>query len=367
MGASAREIKLEEKEASILVVEDEEPMRRVLYRLLTRQGYDCTTTEDAEEALSFLREKSYELVLADMNLPGASGLDLIVRIHEDFQDTATLMVTGVDDAKLANTALEIGAYGYVIKPFGTNEMAIAVTNALRRRSLEIDNRNHRERLEEMVRERTAELWNAVRELEQAQLDVRKSREETVYRLSIAAEFRDDETARHIQRMSRYCSMLARHQGADEQRSELIRLASIMHDVGKIGIPDHILLKPNPLTEEEREIMERHAELGHRILAGSESELLKLAATIALTHHEWIDGTGYPQALAGEDIPFEGRIAAIADVFDALTTDRIYRKAYPLGEAVDIMKAERGSHFDPDMLDVFLDALDEVLRIKEDFA
>ncbi|MDQ3987558.1 MAG: response regulator [Actinomycetota bacterium] len=367
MGASASEINLEEKAANVLVVDDEEPIRRLLSRLLKRHGYDCTTARDADEALSFMREGNYELVLADMNMPGTSGLDLIVRIHEEFQDTATLMVTGVDDAKLAYTALEIGAYGYVIKPFGTNEMAIAVANALRRRSLEIENRSHRERLEEMVRERTKELWNAVRELEQAQQDVRKSREETIYRLSIAAEFRDDETARHIQRMSRYCSMLARRLGADEQRSELIRLSSVMHDVGKIGIPDQILLKPNPLDDEEREIMERHAELGHRILAGSESDLLDLASTIALTHHEWIDGSGYPNAIKDDEIPFEGRVAAIADVFDALTTDRVYRKAYPLGEAIDIMKAERGSHFDPEMLDVFLDALDEALRIKEEYA
>jgi putative two-component system response regulator len=161
-------------------------------------------------------------------------------------------------------------------------------------------------------------------------------------------------------------VLASHLGEDEQRCELIRLASVMHDVGKIGIPDSILLKPGQLNPEERRIMETHTEVGHRILAGSDSELLELAAAVALTHHEHMDGSGYPNGLTRKDIPFEGRIAAITDVFDALTTDRVYRKAFPLGRAVEIMRAGRASHFDADMLDIFLDSLDEVMRIMGQF-
>ena len=350
----------------ILVVDDEAPIRRVLCRLLERHGYECEGAADAEEAILALKHRPFALVLTDMDLPGSSGLDLIIQINDSFPETATVMVTGMDDAKLAETALDIGAYGYIIKPFESNEILINVWNALRRRRLEVENRNHRIRLEQMVRERTGELWEAIARLERAEKDLRVSREETIQRLAIAAEFRDDETAQHIQRMSRYCALVSRASGLDSERSETIRVASLMHDVGKIGIPDSILLKPGKLTPEERTIMQQHCEIGHRILAGSRSDLLKSAADIAWTHHERIDGTGYPNGLKGEQIPIEGRIAAIADVFDALTSDRIYKKAYPLGKALEIMRGGRGSHFDSGLLDSFLEAMDEAVEIREQY-
>ena len=223
-----------------------------------------------------------------------------------------------------------------------------------------------QRLEEMVRSRTQELWDAIAELEHVKEDLRTSREETVHRLSIAAELKDDETPRHIERMSRYCALLSVRSGADEEQAELVRVASIMHDVGKIGIPDAILMKPGRLTPEERLTMQAHAEIGYNILAGSKSPLLEVAATVALTHHEWFDGTGYPQGLSGPTIAREGRIAAIADVFDALTSDRVFRRAYPIGKAVEMIKESRGTQFDPELLDVFLDSLDEALGIREEF-
>jgi cyclic di-GMP phosphodiesterase len=353
--------------ARILVVDDEEPIRRVIARLLQRNGYECETAGDAEEAMMLLKERDFALVLTDMDMPGTSGLDLIMQIVAMYEDIATVMVTGMDDAKLADAALKIGAYGYIIKPFESNEILINVMNALRRRGLEIENRNHRLRLEQMVRDRTAELWEAIARLEKAEKNLRQSREETVQRLSIAAEFRDDETAQHIQRMSRYCALLARKAGEDTERCELIRVASLMHDVGKIGIPDQILLKPAPLTPEERTIMEQHSEIGYRILAGSQSELLRLAAEIAWTHHERVDGSGYPLGIKGNEIPLDGRIAAIADVFDALTSDRVYKKAFPLGRAIEIMREGRGVHFDPKLLDMFLDSMDEVLLIRDQYA
>jgi putative two-component system response regulator len=185
----------------------------------------------------------------------------------------------------------------------------------------------------------------------------------VNRLSIAAEFRDNETAQHIRRMSHYCALLAAKTGMDREKTDLIRVASQMHDVGKIGIPDSILLKNGRLTPQERIVIEQHPGIGHRILRGSTSELLQIAATIALSHHERIDGAGYPNKIKGDDIPIEARVAAIADVFDALTTNRVYRGAFHLQEAVDIMKEGRGTQFDADLLDLFLESLSEVLEIK----
>lgn len=348
----------------ILVVDDEEPVRRALIRILERRGFDCTGAEDVTTARATLSSENFDLVVSDMNMPGESGLDLVTSVVMNHPDTATLMCTGVDDADLARTAIEIGAYGYIVKPFEQNEIVIAVLNALRRRELEIENRHHREHLEEMVKARTTELWTAMTDLERAEKEIRVSREETVERLSIAAEFKDSETAAHIRRMSLYCSMLAERLGEDGTRCEEIRLASQMHDVGKIGVPDQILSKPGPLTAEEWVIMKQHAAIGYRILSNSSSALLNLAAMIALTHHERMDGTGYPRGLVEDEIPFEGRIAAVADVFDAMTTNRVYRPGLPMGEALEFMREGRGDHFDPKILDVFLDSVDRVLGIRE---
>ena len=360
--AVAAEAPIVDPLGTVLVVDDEAPVLRSLSRILTRQGYECAVAASADEARALLNERAFDLVLSDVNMPGQSGIELLEEISITFENIATVMVTGVDDRTLAERALQMGAYGYVIKPFESNEILIAVSNALRRRALEIENRKHREKLEQMVHERTAELWDAVRQLERTELLVRQSREETVQRLSIAAEFRDIETHHHVQRMSRYCELLASLLGKDQAYGELIRIASAMHDVGKIGVPDSILLKPGPLTQDEFITMKEHTVLGMRILDGSDSEMLKFATSIAATHHEWWDGTGYPEGLAGEDIPLEGRIAAIADVFDALTSNRVYRKAFHLGETVEMMEAQKGTHFDPELLDLFFGAMDEIVKI-----
>ena len=351
--------------AAILVVDDEEPVRRVIARLLDRGGYkDVSLASSSDEALELVGKKKFDLLLADVQMPGRSGLQLLERVRTEDPLVATLMVTGSDDATIADAALDLGAYGYILKPFKSSEVLINISNALRRRKLEIENEEYRNRLEEKVRARTSELWTALQTVEQREEDLKVSREDTIERLSIAAEFRDDETATHIKRMSRYCGLLAGWAGADSERSDMVRMASIMHDVGKIGIPDNVLLKPGRLNPEEYVVMQEHAMYGWRILAGARSQLLDLAAMIALTHHERCDGTGYPRGLRGDEIPLEGRVAAIADVFDAITSNRVYRKAMSLFDAVELMKAGRGSHFDPRLLDLFLDHIDEILTVKK---
>jgi putative two-component system response regulator len=193
----------------------------------------------------------------------------------------------------------------------------------------------------------------------------RSQQRTIERLALAAEFRDSDTANHTERVSRYCALLGRLAGLDERRCELLRLGSMLHDIGKLGVPDTILLKPGPLTETERIEMQRHTEYGYRILAAGDDELLDVAATIALTHHERWDGMGYPHGLSGTDIPLEGRIVAVADVFDAVTSDRVYRPAMALEPALTLLRDGRGHHFDPSLLDVFLEALPEILTIRDE--
>jgi putative two-component system response regulator len=347
----------------VLVVDDEEQIRSLLARLLRGHGHDCATAGSPAEARRLLSAESFALVLSDVNMPGESGLDFAHEVLTDYPDTAVVMVTGADDRRHAETALANGAYGYMLKPFKPNELVINVANALRRRALEIENREHRSRLEQTVLERTATLRDTITQLESSESELRRLREETIRRLSWAAEFRSNETGQHIIRMSLYCTLLGRLAGLDAERTEMIRIASPMHDVGKIGIPDRILLKPGSLTPEERAVMEAHAEMGYRILAGSGVELLDLAAELALTHHERIDGCGYPHRLQGDAIPLEGRIAAIADVFDALTSDRVYRQAYRPDEARETMLAGRGTQFDAELLDLFFGAWEDVLAIR----
>jgi putative two-component system response regulator len=347
----------------ILIVDDEEQIRTLLARLLGAHGYECVTAESAAAGRRMLEQAPVGLVLSDVNMPGESGLDFTREVLATHRDTAVVMVTGMDDRRYAEAAIELGAYGYVLKPFKPNELIINVGNALRRRALEIENRSSRERLEQTVLQRTSALRETIAQLESSESELRRLREETIRRLSWAAEFRNQETGEHIVRMSLYCALLARLAGLDGESAERIRIASPMHDVGKIGIPDRILLKPGRLTDEERKVMEAHTEMGHRILAGSGVELLDLAARMALTHHERIDGTGYPGRLRGDEIPIEGRICAVADVFDALTSDRVYRKAFQPDEARLVMLEGRGTQFDADLLDLFFGAFDDVLTIR----
>ena len=352
---------------NILIVDDEEPIRRLLGYLLEPHGYKVALAGEAREARQRMESGSYALVLCDVNMPSESGMDLIRHILTQYPSTAVIMITGLDSPVLANAALDMGAFGYVIKPFEANEVLINVANALRRRKLEIENAMHRENLEEVVRTRTIALQQALEWLERSEKELRLSREETIQRLAIAAEYRDSSTAQHIQRMSHYCELLARRYGLSPERCDLIRTASPMHDIGKIGTPDHVLLKPGKFTPEEFKVITQHTEIGYRILAGSDSELLKVAALIAWTHHERFDGTGYPRGLKGETIPLEGRITAIADNFDALTTQRVYKPAYDFDHAKELMLKERGKHFDPELLDIFFDSMEEITRIYDQFA
>ena len=338
----------------ILIVEDDRQGQSLLARTLEGGGYHWDVAPDAATARRMCAAQEYDLILADVKLPDQSGLELIESVFRQAPDTAAVMITGLDDPAVAERALDIGVYGYILKPFSPTEVLIALRGALQRRRLRLENRAQRETLEEIVRARTAAL-------ERSAARLKLSREETVRRLSRAVEYRDEETGGHTERMSAYCALLAGRLGLDD---ESIRIASPMHDVGKVALPDHMLLRPGSLTPDERVEMERHTVIGYQILSGSGSALLELGASIALTHHERWDGTGYPRGLAGPEIPMEGQVAAVADVFDALTSDRPYRNAFPLERAVEIMRSERGKHFDPRLVDFFFESMEQLADIRE---
>jgi putative two-component system response regulator len=343
--------KAQSRSANILIVDDEPDVCVLLSRWLTSEGYSCDTANKGEMAVQLLEQKEFDLVVSDIMMPGMSGIDLLTVVRSLFRDTAVVMVTAVDERKTAVLALELGAYGYVIKPFDRNEILISVVNALERRRLTLLSQEYEKSLEAKVEERTAQ--------------VRQREEQIILRLVSASEYRDDETGAHIQRIGLYSSKMARELGWGPQAVEDIRVAAPMHDVGKLGIPDRILQKPGKLTPEEFEVMKTHTLIGGRILDDPDIPLLRIAKEIALSHHEKWDGSGYPCGLAGEVIPEAGRIVAVVDVYDALVSDRVYRPALLEDEALSLMKIGKGKHFDPKILDCFLDLLPEIRRIREE--
>jgi putative two-component system response regulator len=339
----------------VLVVDDDEEIRRLHGRVLVGAGYNCALAATRAEARGLLTESEFSLVICGLRIGGDSGLDLVHDIRSEHPDTAVVMASDEDDLMLAEIALDNGAFGFMVQPLTANQLLIGVSNALYQRRVEQQNEMHRRRLEEALRDRAAELRAAIEGL-------RLSQEEMARRLSRAVEVRDLQTGGHLERIGDVSALLGLQLGLSAERVELLRIAAPMHDVGKMGIPDRILLKPTDLTEEERREMKRHAEIGYELLCDSSSELLAMAAVIALTHHERFDGTGYPRGLVGEEIPIEGRIVAVTDVFDALISDRVYRPAFSLEAAVDTMRSGRGTQFDPAVLNALLENIDAVALI-----
>lgn len=336
-------------EERILIVDDEPLVSDIIAKCLEIEGYVCDIADSAESALELLEPQKHALVVSDINMPGKSGIELLSIIKEKYPDVAVIMVTAVDDRKIAIKALQLGAFGYVIKPFDLNEMIISVVNALKRRELTLQSKEYEHRLEKEVKERTAELH--YRE------------DEICYRLTAACEYRDEETSSHNRRLGLYAEVMTRELGWKQKDIGEIRIAATMHDIGKIGVPDHILFKEGRLSPEEFTIIQSHTIIGAKILSNSNISLLELAEIIALSHHEKWDGTGYPNGLKGKDIPEAARLSSIVDVYDALVHDRIYRAAIPEEKALEIMEKDMGSHFDPDIFEIFLNVLPQLRDIR----
>jgi putative two-component system response regulator len=353
----------DEYSPEILIVDDDSGLRAWTQRTLGAQNYLCATAPDAETARAQLASGSFDLALLDVNLPGESGIELLRHLRIDHPEVAALMVTGEDDLALASTAIELGAHGYLVKPVRAGELVINVVNVLHRRRREVELRRRVERLQGSSERRIGAVRGAITAVGLEPDVVGALQGDAVRRLVRLAEIRDDETGKHMMRMGRYCELVALRHGMPEARADQLGLASELHDIGKVAIPDRILRKPGRLTAAEFDVMKTHAAVGHELLGDADSELMQVAATVALTHHERWDGSGYPAGLAGEEIPLVGRIAAVADVFDALTSDRIYRPAFPVGLAVDMMEEQRGSHFDAELLDALRGTFDQIERVR----
>ncbi len=298
-------------------------------------------------------------------MSGMDGFELVKRIRDnpDFRDLPVIIVTGMTTRTDRIRAVEVGANDFVAKPFDLTEINVRIKSLLRTKKAHDELKRHKQELEGIVARRTLALRNALDETVETQRMLRKAHIETINRLVIAAEYKDKGTAGHVKRMSRFSALLAQKINLPPGEIELILRASPMHDIGKIGTPEEILLKPGKLNEDEWIMIKKHPLIGGDILKQSSSELLQAGEIIALSHHEKWDGNGYPHGLAGEDIPLWGRICAVADVFDALTNERPYKPAYSNEESLRILKEGSGKHFDPHLVEIFINSMDEVVGIQ----
>ena len=348
----------------VLVVDDVEQNVAMLASMVRSLGHEATTAGGGLEALQQL-DKGIDLVLLDVMMPGLDGFEVTRRVRADpaTRDLPVIMVTVLDSREDRVKAVAAGASDFIAKPVDKTELAVRLACQFRLKQAQDDLKRGQAELEERVACRTAELRRACDEVAEANRRTSAAHVDTMKRLVLAAELKDPDTARHIVRMSRYSTVLARALRMTAAETEALGHAVMMHDVGKIGIPDAILRKRGALDPAERAIMESHTLIGGRILGGSCSDLMRNGRIVALTHHERWDGGGYPRRLCGEQIPLAGRICAIVDVFDAMTTARPYRPAIPTEVVLEEMRLGRGLQFDPWLLDLFMARLPEVLALR----
>lgn len=336
-------------QARLLVVDDQAANIMLVEHLLAHWGYDdVVSTTDSARVIDLCREQLPDLVLLDLHMPDPDGFEILRRLEPWIRgpDRLPVLVLTADvTVETRRRALSCGARDFLTKPLDAVEVELRVANLLETRRLQLELQQQALSLEQRVEERT-------RVLERTRL-------QTLERLALAGEYRDDETHEHALRVGRTAALLARRIGMPETEVEAISRAAPLHDIGKIGLPDTILLKRGRLTPDEFELMKTHAVIGEHLLAGTSFVILEMSASIALTHHERFDGTGYPQGLAGEEIPSAGRLVALADVFDALTHDRPYKAAWPVATAVAEIRSLAGTHFDPVVVEAFL-TLDPML-------
>ena len=351
----------------VLVIDDDDGIRKITQMLVEGLGHDVEAARDGIEGLAKL-QLGVDLVLLDVVMPGLDGFDVCRRIRQDpaGRDVPVIMVTTLETREHRLHAVEAGANDFIAKPVEETELRVRATSLLKLKATQDELRRYHAHLETMCEERTASLRKALEHMAEAQRTAYQAQLETVERLAILAEYKDKVTARHIQRMSEYSAVLARGLNLPPAEVELILHASRMHDVGKIAVPEAILRKPSELDPHEWKVMRQHSAIGSRILENSSSQILQAGRVIALHHHERWDGAGYPSGLSGSDIPLWGRICAVADVFDAVTSERPYKPAFPNEEALQLLRDGKGKHFDPRVVDVFFECLKDILAIQEKF-
>ena len=374
---SLKNVREEVRSSKVMIVDDEELVIRVVRRFLATDGYETfVTLTDPREAIEVINREKPDVVLLDIMMPHVTGLDLlkIRQKTEVFQHIPFIILTANSENQIKRDALKYGATDFLNKPVDPSDLVLRVQNALTVKRHHDHLANYAVQLEQEVCERTRQ--------------IEKSREQIIHCLARAAEYRDNETGEHVIRVGKYAGIIAAQLGFGPDYCHEIELAAQLHDVGKIGIPDAVLLNPGKLDHEEFEVMKTHCKLGMEIMEplahsegerirrhsymggfimdGVDSPMLELAASIARTHHEKWDGSGYPFKLRGENIPIEGRITCVADVYDALCSERPYKPSFPVKKCLEIMLSERGTRFDPIVLDAFFERINDIEKIRKEY-
>lgn len=347
--------------ATVLLCDDELMNRKVASKILIKEGFRVLEAQNGKEAIDILQNSTVDLILMDLMMPIMDGFEAtkLIKSNKELAAIPLIIISALSDKEAVIKGLEMGADEYLTKPFDLMDFRLRIKNAIKIGIYQNMIKEHKELLELEVQEKT-------KELQEALIEVQNSEKDIISILSKTAEYRDNETSAHTIRVGEMAAVLASKFGWDDDTVELMRLAAPMHDIGKVGIEDRILLKPGKLNEEEFSIMKKHAQIGYSILSQKTTPLLKLAAQIAYTHHEKYDGNGYPQALQADEIPHSGAIVAVVDVFDALLSNRPYKKSFTLEAALEIIKAGSGDHFHPKIVELFLENLDEILEIQKRF-
>lgn len=342
----------------VLLCDDELMNRKVASKILTKEGFSVVEAENGKEAIEILNTQRVDLILMDLMMPVMDGYEAtsIIKSDDRFSAIPLIIISALSDKEAITKGLKLGANEYLTKPYDIIEFGLRVKNAIKLGAYQNMLKDHKKILESEVSKKTKELQEALAE-------VQKSEQDIISILAKTAEYRDNETSAHTIRVGEMAALIAKKFAWSDDDVELMRLASPMHDIGKVGIADNILLKPGKLDDEEFEVMKQHSHIGYSILSQKKTPLLKLAAEIAYSHHEKYNGKGYPNALIGDDIPLSGAIVAVVDVFDALLSERPYKKAFTLEKTIEIIKNDSGSHFHPKVVELFMDSLDEILAIR----
>ncbi|WP_031482766.1 HD domain-containing phosphohydrolase [Maridesulfovibrio frigidus] len=363
---------MDNSELTILVIDDEAFVRETISDYLSDSGFNILNAGDGAEGIEIFREKEPDAVLVDLNMPRVDGFEVLKVVREEKPDVPILVVSGAGLIQDAIKAVRLGAWDFVTKPVvDLSILEHALSQGLERASLIKENKQYKEHLEIEVQRRTEDLRSEIKVRKEAQdalmelqVEVIETQKEIIMTLGEVVETRSNETAKHVRRVAEYTRILALRAGLGGEEANLLRLAAPMHDVGKIGIPDTVLNKPGKLTPEEFDIIKTHTTIGYEILKHSERSIIKAAAIVAHEHHERWDGKGYPRGLSGEDINIYGRITGISDVFDALGSDRVYKKAWSIEKIRGYFEEQKGKQFDPFLTDLFFDNIEEILELRK---
>ncbi len=353
---------MEENKPTILIVDDVEHNQVLLRDFVLTLGYPSMIANNGLEALMLIKETLPDLILLDVMMPNMDGLETLeaLKSEDKFCKIPVIMISAMDEMDTVIDCIKKGAIDYLSKPFNPILLNARIESALANKKLQDKEDEYKKKIENYNLQLESDIWKQSHDLTQVQLGF-------IHRLASASEHRETQTESHVVRISHYCSKLGAALKWDKSRCDLIFKASPMYDVGKFGIPDRVLLKPEKLDHDEWDIMKTHSTIGASILKGGSSEIEIMAENIALTHHEKWDGTGYPKGLKGTEIPIEGRIVAIADVFDALTSEKPYKDAWTVEKAMKCIEEGSGTFFDPDLVQHFKQILPEIIQIKNQFS